>query len=78
MHTMTNVRRTTVNLDQDLLAEAAGVLGTARMTDTIHAAMSEVVRRRRLEEVTELEFPDLTLEKIKEMRRPRTFDHLRD
>lgn len=78
MHTVPNVKRTTINLDQDLVRDAAEVLGTARMTDTIHAAMSEIVRRRRLEEVTKLEFPDLTLEGIKEMRKPRTFDHLRD
>jgi len=75
---MANVKRTTMNLDRDLVQQAAEILGTARMTDTVHAAMSDVVRRRRLEEVTKLEFPDLTLEKIKEMRRPRSFDHLRD
>ena len=75
---MARVKRTTLNLDRGLLEEAAGVLGTSGMTDTIHAAMSDVIRRRRLEEVTKLEFPDLDLETIKEMRRPRAFDHLRD
>lgn len=75
---MARVKRTTINIDLDLLAEAAGALGTERMTDTVHAAMTEAVRRRQLERVNELEFPDLTLESIKEMRRPRSFDHLRD
>ena len=48
------------------------------MTDTVHAAMSDVVRRQKLQAVTELEFPDLDWETVKKMRRPRTFDHLRD
>ena len=75
---MARMKRTTINLNVDLLREASEVLGTSRMSDTVHAAMSDVVRRRKLEAVTELEFPDLDLETIKEMRRPRSFDHLRD
>lgn len=75
---MARVTRTTINLDRDLVDEAAQLLGTTRMTDTIHAAMGDVVRRRKLEDVTRLRFPDLTLESIKEGRRPRSFDHLRD
>lgn len=75
---MARVKRTTINLDQDLLDEAADVLGTSRMTDTVHAAMSDVVRRQKLERLTKLEFPGMDLEKLKEMRRPRSFDHLRD
>lgn len=78
MHTMARVKRTTINLDLDLLDEAADALGTSRMTDTVHAAMSDVVRRQKLQAVTELEFPDLDWETVKKMRRPRTFDHLRD
>lgn len=66
-----------MNLDVDLLDEAADVLGTSRMTDTVHAAMNDVVRRRKLEALTRLEFPDLDWETVKKMRRPRTFDHLR-
>jgi len=72
------VKRTTINLDLDLLEEASELLGTARMTDTVHAAMGDVVRRRKLEEVTRLRFPDLTLQSIKEGRRPSSFDHLCD
>jgi Arc/MetJ family transcription regulator len=75
---MTRMRRTTINLDQELLRATADALGTSRMTDTVHAAMAEVVRRRKLEALTRLEFPDLSLEKLEEQRRPRTFDHLRD
>ena len=75
---MARMKRTTMNLDVDLLEEAADALGTSRMTETVHAAMSDVVRRRKLEALTRLEFPDLDWETVKRMRRPRTFDHLRD
>jgi Arc/MetJ family transcription regulator len=71
------MKRTTMNVDVDLLEEAADALGTSRMTDTVHAAMNDVVRRRKLEALTKLEVPDLDWETIKKMRRPRTFDHLR-
>jgi Arc/MetJ family transcription regulator len=40
-------KHTTIDLDQDLVREAASVLGTTRTTDTVHAALSAVVRRRR-------------------------------
>jgi len=75
---MARVKRTTINLDLDLLDEASDALGTSRMTDTVHAAMTEVVRRRKLEALTKLELPGMSLEKLKEMRRPRNFDHLLD
>jgi Arc/MetJ family transcription regulator len=38
---------TTLDLDRDLLVEAATALGTTRTTDTVHAALREVVARRR-------------------------------
>jgi Arc/MetJ family transcription regulator len=75
---MARVKRTTINLDLDLLDEASDALGTSRMTDTVHAAMTDVIRRRKLEELTRMEFPGMDLEKLEEMRRPRTFDHLLD
>jgi Arc/MetJ family transcription regulator len=75
---MTRMRRTTINLDPELLHATADALGTSRITDTVHAAMADVVRRRKLEALTRLEFPASSLEKLEEQRRPRTFDHLRD
>ena len=72
------MKRTTINLDIDLLDEASEALGTSRMTETVHAAMSDVVRRRKLEALTRLEFPGMSLEKLEELRRPRSFDHLRE
>lgn len=65
------IKRTTINLDQHTLRAAARVLGTTRVTDTVHRAMEEVARRAQLEGLTELEFPDLDLEALERMRRPR-------
>jgi len=78
MHIVTNVRRTTLNLDRDLVAETAAALGTSGTTDTLHEAMRDVVRRRSLEALTKERFEDLTLEELERMRRGRSFDHLRD
>lgn len=75
---MARTKRTTINLDRDLLDEASGVLGTSGITDTVHAAMNDVVRRRKLEALTKLELPDLDWETIKAMRRPRTAAYLDD
>lgn len=75
---MANVKRTTINLDQDLVRETAHALGTSRMTDTVHEAMRDVVRRRHLEALTRERFEDLTLDELERMRNGRSFDHLRD
>lgn len=40
-------KHTTIDLDADLVRAAAEALGTTRTTDTVHAALTEVVRRRR-------------------------------
>jgi len=38
------VKRTSLNLDLDLVAQAREVLGTNGTTDTVHRALAEVVR----------------------------------
>ncbi len=43
------VTRTTVELDQDQLAEARSVLGTKGIKDTIDAALDSVIRRSKRE-----------------------------
>jgi Arc/MetJ family transcription regulator len=40
---MANVKRTSMFLDRDLVAKAAGALGTAGVTETVHAALRQVV-----------------------------------
>jgi Arc/MetJ family transcription regulator len=65
------LRRTTINLDSELVADAREVLKTRNTTDTVHDALREVVRREDLRRLTEWELEGLTLEGIKEMRRSR-------
>ncbi len=68
-------KRTSINLDLELVREAKEVLGTSSTTDTIHKALEEVVRHEALRQLAAWDFPDLTLEAIEEMRRPRHFVH---
>ena len=52
-------RRTTIEIDQDLLDRAKEILGTTGLRDTVHAALDKVVRaelRERL--LRRLEDPD--------------------
>ncbi len=71
MYHLTMKRRTTIDLDIDLEREARRVLGTTRMTDTIHRAMAEAVARERRRWLAEYEFPDLTPERLDTLRRDR-------
>jgi Arc/MetJ family transcription regulator len=66
-------RRTTIDLDYDLVAEASAVLGTKRISETVHRAMNEVVGRRQRAELARMPMPDLTPEAIARMRASRTF-----
>lgn len=42
------IKRTSVNLDLELVGEAKAVLGTVETTETIHRALREVVRQQRI------------------------------
>ncbi len=64
------VRRTNINLDIDLVDQAAAELGTARTTDTVHAALRDVVARARRARLARRDFADLTPDAVEEMRRP--------
>ncbi len=64
-------RRTTLNLDSELVARAGEVLGTRRTTDTVRRALEEAVRHDRLRRLTEWEFVDLDPVGLEEMRRSR-------
>jgi hypothetical protein len=65
------VKRTSLNLDLVLVAEARSVLHTRGTTDTIHRALEDVVRRDRLQALTERTFEDLTPEALAKLRRTR-------
>jgi Arc/MetJ family transcription regulator len=68
----TAIRRTNINLDTELVQEAAAVLGTVQTTETVHAALREVVERAARQRLAERDFADLTPETLDGIRRPRT------
>jgi hypothetical protein len=59
------IKRTSVKLRLDLVAEASAVLGTS---STIHRALEEVVRRERLRRLADELFADLTDEALQALR----------
>jgi Arc/MetJ family transcription regulator len=69
----TTVKRTNINLDTDLVDAAAAVLGTARTTDTVHAALRSVIDRAARERLAQGDFVDLTPEVLEQLRRPPQF-----
>lgn len=71
--TSTKIKRTNINLDRDLVEAAAAVLGTAQTTETVHAALREVVDRAARQRLAGREFTTLTPAALDEMRRPRKF-----
>lgn len=70
------IRRTSLNLDFDLVEQAKEVLHTSGTTETVHRALEEVVRREALRRLAEWDLGGLTLEDLEEMRRPRFFDEV--
>ena len=60
-------KHTTIDLDVELVRQAAEALGTTRTTDTIHAALVDVVRRRLRMEILGLR-PALSLDDLHAMR----------
>ena len=67
------VKRTSLNLNLDLVDEAREVLGSNGTTDTIHRALEEVVRREKLRRLAERKFEDLTPEALEQLRATRTW-----
>jgi Arc/MetJ family transcription regulator len=60
-------KHTTIDIDVELVRQAAAALGTTKTTDTIHAALSEVVRRRLRMEILGMR-PALSLDDLNAMR----------
>jgi Arc/MetJ family transcription regulator len=67
----TTIRRTSMNLDVDLVREAGEALGTSRTTDTVHEAMRQVVLRERRRRLADNDLPDLSLAELERLRRAR-------
>ena len=54
-----SVTKTSVDVDRDIAAQAAAILGTSTLRDTIHASLLEIVdAKRRLELIDLLSEPD--------------------
>ena len=56
---MSAIKRTSLNLDFELVEQAKDLLGTSGTTETIHRALEEVVRRDRLEQLLAVRFDHL-------------------
>jgi Arc/MetJ family transcription regulator len=67
----TTTKRTNINLDKALVAEAAAVLGTAQTTATVHAALRDVVDRAARRRLADRDFAALTPAAVEEIRRAR-------
>jgi len=65
-------KHTTMDLDQDLVREAARILGTKNATQTVHRALEEAVRRERLARLARRSFAELSGRKLERFRRPRS------
>ncbi len=64
------IKRTNINLDMDLVKQAAHELGTVRTTDTVHAALRGAVARSRRARLAERGFEDVTPAALDALRRP--------
>jgi Arc/MetJ family transcription regulator len=67
------VKRTSLNLDLDLVAQARELLGSNGTTDTVHRALEEVVRQEKLRWLAERDFSELTPEVLERLRATRTW-----
>ena len=66
------IKRTNINLDTQLVREAAELLGTTRTSDTVHAAMRDVIAREHRRRLAERDlFDDMQPAQFDAMRRPR-------
>jgi Arc/MetJ family transcription regulator len=52
------VKRTSLNLDHDLVAQARQELGSNGTTDTVHRALEQVVRQAKLRRLTQYDFSE--------------------
>lgn len=66
---MADVRRTSLNLNRELVEEARQALGTKGTTDTVHRALEEVVSRGALERLAALTFDHLPDDWVEQERR---------
>jgi Arc/MetJ family transcription regulator len=63
------IKRTNINLDMDLVEQAARELGTQRTTDTVHEALRDVIAGARRARLARRAFEGVTPESLEAMRR---------
>ena len=68
------IKRTSLNLDLELVSRARDVLDTRTTTETIHRALDDVITRDALRKLAAWR-PDYTLEELEELRRGWFPDH---
>jgi Arc/MetJ family transcription regulator len=68
-----SIRRTNINLDKDLVDAAAAALGTVQTTETVHAALREVIARASRQRLAGRDFPGLSPVELDAMRAERRF-----
>ena len=69
------IKRTSLNLDLELVSRARDVLDTRTTTETIHRALDEVVRREALKSLAKWDLGGMTLEDLERLRRGWFPDH---
>jgi Arc/MetJ family transcription regulator len=65
------IRRTNINLDKQLVEAAALILGTAQTTETVHAALRDVISRAARQRLVTRDFNHLTPSALADMRQAR-------
>jgi len=65
---MANVRRTSLNLDFELVERAKAALGTSNTTDTVNGALEDVARRAALERLANWRFDHLEPDWLEKLR----------
>lgn len=65
------LKRTTMNVDTELVARAGEILGTRGTTQTVHQALEAVVRRDALRSLAGRRFAGMDLRTLEDLRRGR-------
>jgi Arc/MetJ family transcription regulator len=67
---MARVKRTSLNLDFELVEKARAELGTNGTTDTVHRALDEVVKQAKIRRLLELRFDSMDNDEIERLGDP--------
>jgi len=68
MRIVARIKRTSLNLDLELVAQARDILNTRTTTETIHRALEEAIREQALRDLAQWDLGGVTLEDLERMR----------